>query len=76
VVDAEKWAERLLDAERRRVAMAPISDSEPGLTLADGYAIQAEALSKRVAAGERVVGAKLGLTSAAKQRQNGSARRR
>lgn len=41
------------------------------LTVADAYAIQAELLRQRLARGERVVGLKLGFTSAAKQKQMG-----
>ncbi len=64
-----KWAEVLLEAEAERRAIAPITDDEPGLGLADGYEIQAEVAARKVAAGQRVVGAKLGLTSVAKQEQ-------
>jgi 2-oxo-3-hexenedioate decarboxylase len=70
---AGKWADVLLDAELSRSAIAPISESEPSLTVADGYQIQGEMLAKRLARGEKLVGAKLGLTSRAKQEQMGVA---
>ena len=54
---------------RSRVAIPRLTDSFPDLTLEEGYAIQAEGVARRVAAGERVIGAKLGLTSRAKQVQ-------
>lgn len=70
-VDAAKWAEHLLDAEARRAPVAPITDAEPSLGLDDAYAIQDELLSRRLARGERLVGAKVGLTSRAKQEAMG-----
>ena len=41
----------------------------PDLAIDVGYEIQAEGCARRVAAGERVIGAKLGLTARAKQEQ-------
>jgi 2-oxo-3-hexenedioate decarboxylase len=71
MTDLGKWADALLDAEAARSAMTPITDTEPDLTVADGYEIQSAVLSKRLGRGERLVGAKLGLTSRAKQEQMG-----
>jgi 2-oxo-3-hexenedioate decarboxylase len=68
IVDADMWAARLLDAEAHRQEVAPITDTVPGLSVEDGYAIQDVLLARRQEAGERIVGAKLGLTSRAKQR--------
>lgn len=65
--DLAKWAGYLLDAEARREAVAPITDAEPELSAEDAYGIQALLVAAKVSAGERVVGAKLGLTSKAKQ---------
>jgi 2-keto-4-pentenoate hydratase len=62
-------ADRLEAAVRDRTAIARLTETFPDLTLDDGYAIQAEGVARRVAAGERVIGAKLGLTSRAKQVQ-------
>jgi 2-keto-4-pentenoate hydratase len=53
--------------------VAPITDELPELTEADGYRIQDALVALHVAAGSRVVGAKLGLTSRAKQREMGIA---
>jgi 2-oxo-3-hexenedioate decarboxylase len=72
-VDAGKWADHLLDAEARRTAVTPISETEPTITLEDAYAIQDELLARRLARGERLVGAKVGLTSRAKQQAMGVA---
>jgi 2-oxo-3-hexenedioate decarboxylase len=71
MIDIEKWVDYLLDAEQRRAAVDPITDTEPDLTLEDAYRIQDELVARRLTAGERLVGAKLGLTSRAKQESMG-----
>lgn len=71
MTDVGKWAEHLLEAEADRRAVPPITDAEPGLTVDEGYAIQDELIRLRVERGETVLGAKLGLTSRAKQRAMG-----
>jgi 2-oxo-3-hexenedioate decarboxylase len=64
----------LLEATRRHsLAIAPLTEARPELTLADAYAVQDELTARREAAGDRVIGAKLGLTSVAKQAQMGVA---
>jgi 2-oxo-3-hexenedioate decarboxylase len=62
-------ADRLIEAQTIRSATERLSVSYPALTIDDGYAIQNEVVRRRVAAGECVVGAKLGLTARAKQLQ-------
>ena len=71
VSNAARWASYLLEAEAARSAVAPITDSEPHLGVEDAYAILDEQLSRRLERGEQVVGAKIGLTSRAKQEQMG-----
>ena len=51
--------------------IAPFIDGEPALGMAEGYAIQQELLPMLLADGDRVVGYKVGLTSAAMQRMIG-----
>lgn len=68
IVDPSPWADALLRAEETHTAIAPITDTTE-LTIEDGYAIQDEIISRKVAAGQRIIGAKLGLTSTAKQQQ-------
>ncbi|WP_432842377.1 2-keto-4-pentenoate hydratase [Dactylosporangium sp. CA-092794] len=65
----ERAAATLLDAEGSRTARDPLTGEWPQLDLATAYRVQAEALHRRVAAGDRVVGIKLGLTSRAKQQR-------
>lgn len=64
-------ADRLFDAARGRTTLDLLSANHPGLTVGDGYAIQDALLDRHVAAGARIVGAKLGLTSVAKQVEMG-----
>jgi 2-oxo-3-hexenedioate decarboxylase len=60
-------ADALRTARLTRVPRAPFTDGDPALDEQWGYRVQAEDRARRVARGERVVGAKLGLTSRAKQ---------
>ncbi|GAA2905210.1 fumarylacetoacetate hydrolase family protein [Streptosporangium fragile] len=67
----ERTAEVLLEAERNRADRGPITDEWPGLDLATAYRAQDALLARKKAAGETVIGVKLGLTSRAKQRRMG-----
>jgi len=53
----------LFDAWRQRRVIEPLRVRAPGLTVADAYAIQRQFVARRVAAGETVVGKKIGVTS-------------
>ena len=68
----QQWAQRLLDARLRRATRAPVTD-DVSLSLADAYAIQARVTAARLGRGERIVGWKLGYTSAAMRQQMGIA---
>ncbi|BDR10242.1 2-oxopent-4-enoate hydratase [Comamonas thiooxydans] len=48
-----------------RQAIEPLSARHPEITIADAYAIQQRMLARRLEAGERVVGKKIGVTSRA-----------
>lgn len=60
-------AERLIHAEDTRTPIEVPSLEYPGITVADGYAIQQAIIAKKVARGARVIGKKIGLTSRANQ---------
>jgi 2-oxopent-4-enoate hydratase len=64
-------AGELAAAERSRRPVAPLTDRVPGLSVGDAYAIQRRNVARHVAAGARVVGRKIGLTSAPMQRMLG-----
>ncbi|KQZ70798.1 2-keto-4-pentenoate hydratase [Nocardioides sp. Root151] len=59
----------LLAARHDRRTLEPFTNTDPTLTEQWGYDIQALDRAQRIEAGEHVVGAKLGLTSAAKQQR-------
>lgn len=71
MIDADKWADYLIAAVADRNAVAPIVPVVGELPLDDAYAIQAAVLDRRLTAGDALAGAKLGLTSVAKQQQMG-----
>lgn len=60
---------RLIAAASERRATTPLTDEYPDLDVATAYEIQDEVIEARLEAGAVVVGAKLGLTSTAKQLQ-------
>jgi 2-keto-4-pentenoate hydratase len=64
-------ARELTDAAARCRPLPPLSGRHPDMTVADAYAIQEHVARRRIAAGETVIGWKLGLTSAAMQQQLG-----
>ena len=69
-VDSVESAEAALRATREAVRVRePFTDQAPDLDADWAYAVQALDLRHRRAAGEQLVGAKLGLTSEAKQRR-------
>lgn len=71
VTDAPAKARALYDARRSRVPIAPFTDAEPTLGMADGYAVQRELLDLLLADGDRVIGYKVGLTSKPMQQMIG-----
>lgn len=64
----EQLAAELLEAERTRVPVAPLTERYPDLSEADAYAVQLAIIGHKLEAGARVVGKKIGLTSLAMQR--------
>ncbi|VVE07654.1 2-keto-4-pentenoate hydratase [Pandoraea anhela] len=64
-------ADALFDAERSHRFIAPLRDTFAPLTIDDAYEIQRINTERRLAAGRRIVGCKIGLTSVAVQKQLG-----
>jgi len=64
-------ARHLETAARERRAVPKLSDMEPQLTLADAYDVQWSLRDRRLGAGSRLSGLKMGLTSRAKMKQMG-----
>lgn len=63
----EQAAETLWQAEQTGVQCGLLSLDYPGMTMDDAYAVQAALIRRRVQAGHRVIGWKIGLTSRAMQ---------
>ena len=63
ITDVEGKARALYAARRNRAPIAPFTDQDPSLGMADGYAVQAELVKLILADGDTVVGYKAGLTS-------------
>jgi 2-keto-4-pentenoate hydratase len=70
-VDAKATAEALYKATRTRTPLPPLTTTHPDMTVADAYAVQSQLCDMLLAEGDRVVGYKLGLTSAAMQQMFG-----
>lgn len=64
-------AQELLDREAQRRDGGRLTEQHPDLDLPAAYEVQRELVERKVAAGETVVGVKLGLTSRAKQQRMG-----
>jgi 2-oxo-3-hexenedioate decarboxylase len=71
ITNFETAAAALRDAEQQRTARSRITEEWDGLDLETAYKVQRFNVQERVAQGDRIVGTKLGLTSAAKQRRMG-----
>lgn len=69
--DRTQAAAALLEAERTRTPMPRLSDSYPGLEIADSYEIQRLVIAEKLKQGARVKGHKIGLTSRVMQQAAG-----
>ena len=70
-IDHGEWARYLLTGADERREVQAITKQIDELLIDDAYAIQAALLELQLARGDTLAGAKLGLTSAAKQQQMG-----
>ncbi len=71
LADAAEKARALYEARRDRVPIEPFTDTEPALTMADGYAVQSELTRLILDDGDEIVGYKVGLTSLPMQKMIG-----
>ena len=72
-INYTSWAEYLQDAVDERREVEGIESQVPALSIEDAYHIQDALIARRLAHGDSLAGAKLGLTSKAKQEQMGVA---
>lgn len=63
-----QFAKELLEAEKSRIGIEPLTARDSNLTIEDAYQIQLEMVEIKRAAGKKVIGKKVGLTSAAMQK--------
>ncbi|MFL5061106.1 MAG: 2-oxo-hept-4-ene-1,7-dioate hydratase [Xanthobacteraceae bacterium] len=68
--DRRKAADILLAAEKQRKQATQLSTTWPGITMEDAYAISTEVADRKIAAGAKLIGHKVGLTSKAMQRSS------
>lgn len=59
----EQYGEDLYQALVSRRAVAPLLSREPDISIADAYRIQEQFVARRLAAGETIIGKKIGATS-------------
>lgn len=64
-------AEELLEAERSKKPMAPLTDRYSELNITDAYQIQIAITEKKIQKGRSIIGKKVGLTSLAMQKMLG-----
>lgn len=64
----QHYGDELYQALTEGQTLAPLTERWPDMTLEDAYHISLHSMQRRVAAGDRVIGKKIGVTSAAVQR--------
>lgn len=68
--DRSKAADILMAAQKERKQAVQLSVTFPGITIEDSYAISTEVANRKIAAGAKLIGHKVGLTSKAMQRSS------
>jgi 2-oxo-hept-3-ene-1,7-dioate hydratase len=68
--DRKKAADILMTAEKERKQAVQLSTTWPDITIEDSYAISTEVANRKIAAGAKLIGHKVGLTSKAMQRSS------
>lgn len=67
----ETIANQLIDAEHHKYSVSPLTQRYSDLDVRDAYHIQLEVIDKKIKEGRKVIGKKVGLTSAAMQQMLG-----
>jgi 2-oxo-hept-3-ene-1,7-dioate hydratase len=68
--ERSKAADILMAAQKERKQAVQLSVTFPGITIEDSYAISTEVANRKIAAGAKLIGHKVGLTSKAMQRSS------
>jgi len=64
----QQLADELWEADRTAKPISPLTERYPSLVIEDAYAIQTINIDRRVADGQKIIGRKVGLTSAPMQK--------
>lgn len=67
----QRYADLLYEAERDKIAVEPLTLTDPSLTVDDAYAVQLCNVTRLTEKGQRISGKKIGLTSPGIQKQLG-----
>ncbi len=67
----QELADELWEADRSAKPVSPLTERHPDLVIEDAYAIQTINITRRTAAGQRIIGRKVGLTSKPMQQMLG-----
>lgn len=59
VVNLIEWSNKLLEAERTRIGIEPITQSAKDISLKDAYSIQLEIVNRKLLNGHKITGKKL-----------------
>lgn len=68
--DRSRAADILMNAQKERKQAVQLSTTFPDITIEDSYAISTEVANRKIAAGAKLIGHKVGLTSKAMQRSS------
>ena len=68
--ERDQAADILVAAEKAHKQAVQLSNTWPGITMEDAYAISSEVARRKIAAGAKLIGHKVGLTSKAMQRSS------
>ena len=68
--DRKNCADILMHAQKERKQAVQLSTTFPGIAIEDSYAISTEVANRKIAAGAKLIGHKVGLTSKAMQRSS------
>src|SRR4029453_201859 len=68
--DRDKAADLLITAEKERKPVVQLSKTWPDITIEHAYAISSEVTKRKIAAGAKLIGHKIGLTSKAMQQSS------
>lgn len=63
-----EWSDKIMEAEKQRKGIEPLTEQLKHISLKDAYSIQLELIHKKVINGDRITGKKIGLTSEAMQK--------